>query len=117
MKDENKEFYTEGCDTEVIDLYLEAFDELVDDVMLEAFKHQTAKEKLDSKKYRMSTKGKKAIAKYLKKRAKAGYKVDKLRSKLMTKVAAFAKKAWTKQNLKISLTLLLNLFARLCTKN
>lgn len=92
MKDENKEFYTEGCDTEVVDLYLEAFDELVDDIMLEAFKHQTAAEKLDAKKYRMSTKGKKAIAKYLKKRAKAGYKVDKLRSKLMTKVAAFAKK-------------------------
>jgi hypothetical protein len=92
MKDENKEFYTEGCDTEVVDLYLEAFDELVDDVMLEAFKHQTAAEKLDAKKYRMSTKGKKAIAKYLKKRAKAGYKVDKLRSKLMTKVAAFAKR-------------------------
>ena len=92
MKDENKEFYTEGCDTEVVDLYLEAFDELVDDVMLEAFKHQTAAEKLDAKKYRMSTKGKKAIAKYLKKRAKAGYKVDKLRSKLMTKVSAFAKR-------------------------
>lgn len=92
MKDENKEFYTEGCDTEVVDLYLEAFDELVEDVMLEAFKHQTAAEKLDAKKYRMSTKGKKAIAKYLKKRAKAGYKVDKLRSKLMTKVAAFAKR-------------------------
>ena len=92
MKDENKEFYTEGYDTDVVDLYLEAFDELVEDVMLEAFKHQTAAEKLDAKKYRMSTKGKKAIAKYLKKRAKAGYKVDKLRSKLMTKVAAFAKK-------------------------
>ena len=92
MKDANKEFYTEGVENEVVDLYLEAFDELVDSVMLEAFKHQTAAEKLDAKKYRMSSKGKKAIAKYLKKKAKAGYKVDKLRSKLMTKVAAFAKR-------------------------
>lgn len=92
MKDANKEFYTEGVENEVVDLYLEAFDELVDSVMLEAFKHQTAAEKLDAKKYRMSTKGKKAIAKYLKKKAKAGYKVDKLRSKLMTKVAAFARR-------------------------
>ena len=60
--------------------------------MLEAFKHQTDAEKLGAKKYRMSTKGKKAIAKYLKKKAKAGFKVDKLRSKLMKKVAAFARR-------------------------
>jgi hypothetical protein len=92
MKDANKEFYTEGVDNEVVDLYLEAFDELVESVMLEAFKHQTAAEKLDAKKYRMSSKGKKAIAKYLKKKAKAGYKVDKLRSKLMKKVADFARR-------------------------
>ena len=51
-----------------------------------------AAEKLDAKKYRMSSKGKKAIAKYLKKKAKAGYKVDKLRSKLMKKVADFARR-------------------------
>ena len=92
MKDENKEFYTEGVAPEVIDMQLEAFDELVEDVMLDVldeFKHQTAKEKLDAKKYRNSAKGKKAIAKHLKKVARAGYKVDKKLSKLMKKVANF----------------------------
>ena len=91
MKDENKEFYTEDCEVEALDLHLEAVDELVEAIMLEALKHMTASEKLDAKKYRLSAKGKKAIAKYLKKVARAGYKVDKMRSKLMKKVAKFAK--------------------------
>lgn len=92
MKDENKEFYTEGVAPEVIDMQLEAFDELVEDVMLDVldeFKHMTAKEKIDAKKYRNSAKGKKAIAKHLKKAARAGYKIDKALSKKMKKVAAF----------------------------
>ena len=89
MKEENMEFYTEGCNTDDVDIQLEAFDELVEDIMLEALKHMSAKEKLDAKKYRMSAKGKKAIAKHLKKAARAGYKVDKKRSRLMKKVADF----------------------------
>lgn len=89
MKEENMEFYTEGCNTDDVDIQLEAFDELVEDIMLEALKHMSAKEKLDAKKYRLSAKGKKAIAKHLKKAARAGYKVDKKRSRLMKKVADF----------------------------
>lgn len=90
MKD-NKEFYKEGVDSEVVNLQIEAFDELVDDIMLEAFKHMTAGEKLDQEKYRRSSAGKKALAKHAKKVARAGYKVDKKRSKLMQKVADFRK--------------------------
>ena len=89
MKEENMEFYTEGCNTDDVDIQLEAFDELIEDIMLEALKHMSAKEKLDAKKYRLSAKGKKAIAKHLKKAARAGYKVDKKRSRLMKKVADF----------------------------
>ena len=89
MKDENKEFYTEGCDTEVVDLQLEAFDELIDEIMLEALQHMTNTEKLDQAKYRRSAKGKKALLKHKKKIEKAGYRVDKKRSKLMQKVADF----------------------------
>lgn len=83
------EFYTEGCNTEDIDIQLEAFDELVEDIMLEALKHMSAKEKLDAKKYRLSAAGKKAIARHLKKASRAGYKVDKKRSRLMKKVSDF----------------------------
>ena len=71
MKD-NKYFYTDGIDEAVIDLQVESIDELVEDIMLEAVKHMSAKEKADAKKYRMSAAGKKAIAKHLKKAAKAG---------------------------------------------
>ena len=99
MNEENKEFYTEGCDTEVVDLQIEAFDELVEDIMLEALKHMSAKEKLDQKKYRLSAKGKKALAKHLKKIARAGYKVDKKRSKLMQKVADFRKEDVSEEEL------------------
>ena len=91
MKDENKEFYTEGCDTEVVDLQLEAFDELIDEIMLEALQHMTNTEKLDQAKYRRSAAGKKALLKHKKKIEKAGYRVDKKRSKLMQKVADFRK--------------------------
>lgn len=91
MKDENKEFYTEGCDTEVVDLQLEAFDELIDEIMLEALQHMTNTEKLDQAKYRRSAKGKKALLKHKKNIEKAGYRVDKKRSKLMQKVADFRK--------------------------
>ena len=91
MKDENKEFYTEGCNTEVVDLQLEALDELVEEIMLEALQHMTSTEKLDQAKYRRSAKGKKALLKHKKKIEKAGYRVDKKRSKLMQKVADFRK--------------------------
>ena len=91
MKDENIEFYTEGCDTEVVDLQLEAFDELIDEIMLEALQHMTNTEKLDQAKYRRSAKGKKALLKHKKNIEKAGYRVDKKRSKLMQKVADFRK--------------------------
>ena len=99
MKEENKEFYTEGCNAEVVDIQIEAFDELVEDIMLEALKHMTAKEKLAAKKYRLSAKGKKALAKHLKKIARAGYKVDKKRSKLMQKVADFRKEDVSEEEL------------------
>ena len=89
MKDENKEFYTEGVDTEIIDVQLEAFDELIDEIMLEAFQHMSTAEKLDQAKYRRSAAGKKALLKHKKNIEKASYRKDKKRSKLMQKVADF----------------------------
>ena len=50
-------------------------------------KHQTAKEKLDSKMYRKSAAGKKAIKKFVKKSQKASYKADPTLSRTMQKVA------------------------------
>jgi hypothetical protein len=79
-----------GYDDEIEDLKGED-----DDIQLNEFKvnHQTAAEKLMARKYRMSAQGKKAIKKYLKKRAKAGYKVNKALSKKMTQVAKFRREA------------------------
>lgn len=93
MKDNNKEFYTEGCNTELVDVQVKAFDELVEAIMLEALQHMTSTEKLDQAKYRRSAKGKKALLKHKKKIEKAGYRVDKKRSKLMQKVADFRNEA------------------------
>lgn len=50
-------------------------------------KHMTAKEKLDSKMYRKSAAGKKAIKKFIKKTQKASYKADPTLSRTMQKVA------------------------------
>lgn len=50
-------------------------------------KHMTAKEKLDSKMYRKSAAGKKAIKKFVKKSQKASYKADPTLSRTMQKVA------------------------------
>ena len=50
-------------------------------------KRMSAAAKAKAKKYRASAAGKKAIAKYIKKASKAGYKVDKKRAKSMKKAA------------------------------
>lgn len=50
-------------------------------------KHMSAKEKLDSKMYRKSAAGKKAIKKFVKKSQKASYKADPKLSRTMQKVA------------------------------
>ena len=91
MKDENKEFYDidNTLTPEQVDMQLEALDELVEAIMLEKIKHMTQKEKLDAAKYRASAAGRKAIAKYVKKRERAGYKVNKALSKKMKQVAKF----------------------------
>lgn len=67
-------------------------DDAEDDIN-EAIKHMTAAEKAEAKKYRMSASGKKALAKYTKKASRAGYKVDKQRSKIATKVAKLRKES------------------------
>ena len=59
----------------------------------EAIKHMSAAAKLAAKKYRNSAAGRKALKKYLKKRSRAGYRVDKALSKKMKKVAAQRREA------------------------
>ena len=89
MKEENTFFYNESENSDFIDSQLESFDEFAESVITEAkINHMTNSEKLKAKKYRDSIAGQKAIAKHLKKASKAGYKVNKERSKVMKKVAA-----------------------------
>lgn len=78
-------------DPQIAEEFNESLDELADSIFEATIKHMTSKEKLDAAKYRKSAAGKKAIAKHARKVAKAGYKVDKSLSKLMSKVAKFRK--------------------------
>ena len=89
MNELNKDFYNiDGVGTpEMVDAQIEAFNEFLESVMEAAIHHMSSAEKLDAKKYRMSAQGKKAIAKYLKKSSRAGYKVNKALSKKMKQVA------------------------------
>ena len=81
------EFKVDNIPDDVLQLELEALDELADDVVEAEIEHMTAKEKMDAKKYRESSKGKKALAKYLKKTKRADYHVNKKLSRKMKRVA------------------------------
>ena len=78
----------DGMDDNAFEAELEAVEELVESVLAEKIKHMTTKEKMDAKEYRRSASGKKAIKKYLKKSAKAGYRPDPEKSRLGKKIAA-----------------------------